>query len=62
MSAPLSARELHGMHADERNLVARLARHENEVRRLVNERWQRKVDAVQMTSGQPSDDFAGAVE
>jgi hypothetical protein len=61
MSRP-TARELHDAHADERNRVSRLAKHEDEVRRLVNERWQRKVQATLMTGSRPSDDFDGAVE
>lgn len=61
MSRP-SARELHEAHADERNRVSRLAKHENEIRRLVNERWQRKVQAVQMTGGRASSDFEGCTE
>jgi anti-sigma-K factor RskA len=52
----------HLAHEDERNRVSSLARHENEVRRLLHERWERRITPLMNTASKPSPDFDGCTE
>lgn len=45
-----------------RRLVLALGDHEKHIRLICEERWRRRVDALQMTDGRPADDWEGCVD
>jgi hypothetical protein len=45
-----------------RRLVFALGDHEKRIRRLTDERWQRRVDPLMNTSSEPSADFEGCTD
>lgn len=64
MSEHLTAREAHALHEDERNRHAQLARvhaHEAEIRRLLDERWQRRMLPLLASVDERPSDFKGCV-
>lgn len=62
MSSKPSAREIHQEHLYEAAQFRKIKRHEAEVRRLTDERWQRRIDPLMPVSRVQFDpDFDGCV-
>jgi hypothetical protein len=55
-------RAKHNAAQDVRNEVHRIERHERDIRRLTNERWQRRIAPLMNTAGMQSPDFDGCTE
>ena len=65
MSHHHTSRELHDAATDHRNEIAqvkRLTEHEAEVRRVFNDRHERRFQPLLPSSNRESDDFEGATE
>lgn len=62
MSPHKTSRELHEEHAEHRLEHATNARGEQRGRECAHARWLRAVDALQMTSNKPANDWPGCTD